>query len=42
MIMQNESTDIQASLSPVGWLFLVLGGLAMLAPFYLMFVFFTA
>lgn len=39
--MQTNGVDNKATLSPVGWLFLVLGGIAMLAPFYLMFVFST-
>ncbi|MEY4979399.1 MAG: L-arabinose transport system permease protein AraQ [Pseudomonadota bacterium] len=31
----------KATMGPLGWVFLVLGGLAMLAPFYFMFVFST-
>jgi multiple sugar transport system permease protein len=39
--MSSDSSRSTASLGPVGWLFLILGGLAMLAPFYAMFVFST-
>ena len=35
------TTENQTTLGPLGWLFLGLGGLAMLAPFYFMFVFST-
>lgn len=40
MSMQTTSAD-KASMGPIGWTFLVLGGLTMLAPFYFMFVFST-
>jgi multiple sugar transport system permease protein len=39
--MTQQASENKATLGPVGWLFLVLGGLAMLAPFYAMFVFST-
>ena len=39
--MTQQGSENKATLGPVGWLFLVLGGLAMLAPFYAMFVFST-
>ena len=39
--MTQQTSDSKATLGPVGWLFLLLGGLAMLAPFYAMFVFST-
>ncbi len=39
--MTKQASENKATLGPVGWLFLVLGGLAMLAPFYAMFVFST-
>lgn len=39
--MTQQASDSKATLGPVGWLFLLLGGLAMLAPFYAMFVFST-
>jgi len=39
--MTQQASESKATLGPVGWLFLVLGGLAMLAPFYAMFVFST-
>ncbi|MEI7783029.1 MAG: carbohydrate ABC transporter permease [Betaproteobacteria bacterium] len=39
--MTQPASENKATLGPVGWLFLVLGGLAMLAPFYAMFVFST-
>lgn len=35
------STENTATMGPLGWTFLILGGLTMLAPFYFMFVFST-
>ncbi|MEY2770596.1 MAG: L-arabinose transport system permease protein AraQ [Pseudomonadota bacterium] len=39
--MHTAQTPTRASLGPIGWLFLLLGGVAMLAPFFFMFVFST-
>lgn len=41
MMVKHTSSDTPSSLGPMGWLFLLLGGLVMLAPFYFMFVFST-
>lgn len=37
----TDSAGGKSTLGPVGWVFLILGGLVMLAPFYFMFVFST-
>lgn len=39
--MKHPHNRSAAALGPLGWLFLLLGGVAMLAPFYAMFVFAT-
>ncbi len=41
MSMSVDLESQRASLGPVGWVFLTLGGAVMLAPFYFMFVFST-
>lgn len=41
MTSSHESSENKATLGPLGWLFLTLGGLVMLMPFYFMFVFST-
>lgn len=41
MTTRHETAENKATLGPLGWLFLTLGGMAMLVPFYFMFVFST-
>jgi multiple sugar transport system permease protein len=41
MTSSHESSENKSTLGPLGWLFLTLGGLVMLMPFYFMFVFST-